>query len=567
MYYDALTTAAVADEFRLKILDGRVQRVVQVDPLSLGLEIFGGERHQLLASADPQHPRLHLVSYKLRRGVEQPTPLLLLARKYLDGARLAAVEQPPFERLLSLSFSGPAGQVVLLIELIERRANIILLEGQRILDAAQRVSAEINRYRTIQPGQLYQPPPPQRKLDPTDVTELQLRQLIEAAEPQRPLWQLLVGGVAGVSPLFAREVVHRATGDPRTPVRDCQRVGPLVDAFEEALIPYWEHEWQPGLIRNEEGAPVAFAPYRLTHLGQPEPVASISEALERYYGPLLGTDAYQAAKEPLAEAVQEGQRRIKRRLEALERHQVDPESVEALRKKGELVLAYAAMIEPGQRELRAQYDPEGPEWVIELDPEIPPLANARLLFREYEKAKRATGAVPQRAAQTKLELAYLEQLATDLELADSWPAIDEVRDALQAAGFWQRPAPARPRSGAAGPLRLVSEDGFVILVGRNSRQNELVTFKRAAGEDLWLHARGVPGGHVVIKTGGRSVPERTLRRAAQLAAGHSAARDETDVPVDLVPRHRVRRLPGSKGRPGMVTYGEAETLRVKPRRE
>jgi predicted ribosome quality control (RQC) complex YloA/Tae2 family protein len=567
MYYDALTTAAVADELRQKVLDGRVQRIVQADPLSLGLEIYAGERYQLLASANPQHPRLYLVSYKLRRGVERPTQLFLLARKYIDGARLIAIEQPPFERLLSLTFAGPEGQVDLLVELIERRANLILLEGQRILDAAQRVSSEMNRYRTVLPGQIYKPPPPQHKLDPTDVTELQLRRLIEDADPEGRLWRMLVGGVAGVSPLFAREVVFRATGDPRAAVRDCQRVSPLLGAFEEALIPYWEHEWQPSLIHNEAGDVVAFAPYPLTHLGQPELVMSISEALDRYYGPLLGMGAYQAAKKPLAEAIREGQHRIRRRLEALERQEVDPESVETLRKKGELVLAYASAIERGQRELRAQYDPDGPELVIELDPEMAPVANAQLFFREYEKAKRAAATIPRRAAQANLELVYLDQLATDLELADNWPEIDEVRDALEAAGYWYRPTPARPRSGALGPLRIVSEDGFVIWVGRNSRQNELVTFRRASGDDLWLHARGVPGGHVVIKTGGRAVPQRTLRLAAQLAAGQSAARNEVDVPVDVVSRHRVRRMPGSKARPGMVTYSEAETLRVKPRRE
>jgi predicted ribosome quality control (RQC) complex YloA/Tae2 family protein len=464
-----------------------------------------------------------------------------------------------------LTFAGPEGQVTLVAELIERRANLILLEGQRILDAAQRVSSEINRYRTVLPGQLYQPPPPQRKLDPTDVTELQLRRLIEAAEPERPLWRMLVGGVAGVSPLFAREVVYRAKGDKETPVHACDRISPLLDAFQEALIPYWEHKWQPGLIRGDEEEVVAFAPYQLTHLGKPEPVASISEALEQTYGPLLGSEAYQAAKEPLAEAIEDGQARIRRRLEALERQHVDPESVEALRKKGELVLAYASVIEPGQRELRAQYDPEGPELVIELNPEIAPVANAKLLFRDYEKAKRAAAEIPQRATQARLELDYLDQLATDLELAGNWPEIDEVRDALEAAGFWHQPAPARPRGGTPGPLRIVSEDGFVIWVGRNSRQNEMVTFRRGSADDLWLHARGMPGGHVIIKTGGRAVPERTLRLAAQLAAGHSAARNEVDVPVDVVPRHRVRRLPGSKARPGMVTYSEEETLRVKPR--
>ena len=135
MYFDSLTTAAVADELREKALGGRVQRIVQVDSLSLGVEIFAaGVRHQLLASADPQHPRLYLVDYKLRRGAEIVTPLLLLARKKLQGARLLRVEQPPFERLLYLTFSGLEGETVLLMELIERRANLILLQRKRILE-------------------------------------------------------------------------------------------------------------------------------------------------------------------------------------------------------------------------------------------------------------------------------------------------------------------------------------------------------------------------------------------------------------------------------------------------
>ena len=125
MYFDSLTTAAVADELREKALGGRVQRIVQVDSLSLGIEIFSaGVRHQLLASADPQHPRLYLVDYRLRRGTETATPLLLLARKRLEGARLVQVEQPPFERLLYLTFSSLEGETVLLIELIERRADL-----------------------------------------------------------------------------------------------------------------------------------------------------------------------------------------------------------------------------------------------------------------------------------------------------------------------------------------------------------------------------------------------------------------------------------------------------------
>ncbi len=567
MHYDSLTTAAVADELRRAALGGRVQRVVQVDPLSLGLEIYArGQRLQLLASADPQYPRAYLVDHRLRRGVEVITPFMLLARKHLDGAWLSDVQQPPFERWLILTFGGSVGDTTLVLELIERRANVILLQGNRVLDAVQRVGPGMNRYRTILPGKPYEPPPPQAKLDPTDLTELRLRRLLEEPGVPRLVWRVLVAGVAGVSPLFAREVVYRATGNAGTRVDQCDRITPLLDAFLDALVPYWEHSWDPVVTVDEDGRVATFAPYRLTHRGAVEPMESISQALGRYYRPILGEDAYQAAKAPLREAIEQAQQRVARKRESLARQAPDPAYLEEIRKKGELVLAYATLITTGQTELEAQYDPDAPPMTIALDPRLSPVANAQRLFREYEKGKRAAAAFPRRLATSDREIAYLEQLATDLELAANWPEIDEVREALAAAGFLSSPPPARPRGAATKPLRFVSDDGFVIFVGRNSRQNELVTFRRAAPEDLWLHARGVAGGHVVIKSGGRPVPEGTLHQAARLAAGYSAARDEPDVPVDVVARKRVRRARGGEVRPGMITYVGAETVRVKPER-
>jgi predicted ribosome quality control (RQC) complex YloA/Tae2 family protein len=567
MYFDALTTAAVADQMRQCLLGGRVQRIVQIDTLSLGLEIFAeGVRHQVLASADPQHPRLYMVAYKVRRGVEAPTSFLLLARKHIQGARLIGIDQPPFERLLSLRFSGSEGKITLLAELIERRANLILLQANRVLDAVQRVTPDINRFRTVLPGKPYSPPPPQPKLDPTDVTELSLRQILSETDPERPVWRVLVGGIAGTSPLFAREVVFRATGATETRVRACERLTLLLDAYLDALVPYWEHSWQPGVSIDPDGRVTAFAPYPLTHLGRPEPTESISVALGRFYHPLLGSSPYQAAKAPLREAILSARQRIERRRSALTRQMLDPSAVDALRIKGELILAYSSIIEPGQTELWAQYDPEGPPLNVPFDPTLTPVANAQLFFREYEKAKRAAADIPKLLKATELEIDYLDQLATDLELAASWPEIDEVREALSAAGHLKEPPPARPRGAVSKPLRVVSEDGIVILVGRSSRQNEEVTFRQAGPEDLWLHARGVTGGHIIIKNAGKPVPDRTLQEAARLAAGYSAARRERDVPVDIVKRRRVRRLRGTKSRPGLVTYDGEETVRVRPKR-
>lgn len=565
MVFDSLTTAAVADELRGAVAGGRVQRIVQIDALTLGLEIFaGGVRHQLLASADNKYPRLYLVDFRVRRGVEDSTPILQLARKYVAGARLVRVEHPPFERLLSLAFSGSEGEVTLAMELIERRANLILIRDDQILDAARRIGPELNRYRTVLPGHSYTPPPLQSKLDPTDVSELTLRNLLAAAEPSQPLWRVLVSGIAGISPLFAREIVFRAVGDSSAPVRTCDRVSPLLDALLDALVPYWEHDWQPTVATEPGGIVTACAPYPLTHLGTWERVDSISLALSRYYGPVLGTTPYQAAKTPLLEAIQVALQRVQRRREALMRQAPDTAALDAMRKKGELILAYSSTISPGQRELRAQYDMGEPPLVIALDPSSSPVANAQDYFREYLKGKRAAADVPGRIALADLETAHLHQLAADLELAENWPDIDQVRDALSEAGHLRGPRPARPRGRPSGPLRVASQDGMTILVGRNSRQNEDVTFKRASPNDLWLHARGVPGGHVVIKSGGRLVPRSTLLRAAALAAWYSTARAEADVLVDVVPRRQVRRVAESRARPGMVTYVGEETIRAQP---
>lgn len=565
MYFDSLTTAAVADELRQNTVGGRVQRIVQIDPLSLGFEIFADRvRHQLLVSADPTYPRLYLTDFRVRRGIEGATAILQLARKYLAGARLIRVEHPPFERLLSLTFSGPEGDTRLIVELIERRANLILVRGNHILDAVQRVGPEMNRYRTVLPGQSYTPPPAQAKLDPTDVTEITVRELLASAEPSRMIWRILVSGVAGISPLFAREVVFRATGDAKAKASTCARITPLLDALLDSLIPYWDHEWTPTVVTGPDGYTTAFAPYPLTHLGRPEPVDSISLALARYYEPLLGTAPYQAAKTPLREAIEAALQRINRRRDSLLRQAPDSATLEALRKKGELILTYSSSISAGQTELRAQYDPDQPPLVISLDPTVSPVSNAQACFRDYEKGKRAAADVPRRVATADLEIAHLNQLSADLELAENWPDIDEVRDALSTAGYLRGAQPARPRGRSGGPVRIVSEEGVTILVGRNSRQNEEVTFKHALPGDLWLHARGIPGGHVVIKSAGQPVPDKTVHQAAALAAWYSAAREETIVPVDVVPRRRVRRMTGERAKRGMVTYSGEETIRVRP---
>jgi len=554
--------AALADELKEKILGGRVQKVLLPDELSVGLEIYAHQKRQyLLASAHPRYARLYLASEKLRRGMEKPTPLLLLLRKYVRGGRVASIEQPPWERILRIGFEHPRGDTTLIVEIMGRYSNVVLAFAEGlILESIKHVGPDMSRYRAILPQRFYVPPPPPEKLDPTDVTELRLRKLL-AASPDEPVWRGLIQGIFGVSPLLAKEVAYRATGDAEALASQVTKISPLLDAFQAMLMMAWDRRWQPTLVREGDRI-VAFAPYPPTQYGHWEEVESISGAAEAYFQQAVGRDTYAAAKRGVWKAITEARKRLERKQEALRKSLVSQEEVEELRRKGELILAYARRIEPGQRSLEASFEPGEPPLAIKLDPSLSPVENAKAYFKRYEKAKSAAREVPVQLKKVDLELAYLDQLETDLELASNWPEIEEVKEALIEAGYMRRER-RRPKLRRSKPLSVRSPHGFTILVGRNSHQNEEVTFDRASPDDLWLHAQGVPGSHVVIKTAGQEVPHATLRRAAELAAYYSKAQESERVAVDYTRRRYVHRIKGAG--PGPVTYKHEKTIFVKPR--
>lgn len=557
MYFDALTTAAIAAELRAVLLDGRVQQVLHPDRLSVALEIYAHrQRHYLFAGAHPQTARVHLLAAKPRRGSDGVTPLLLLLRKYVRGARLVDVHQPPAERVLHLAFDGTHGAVTLIIEAIGRQSNLVLVgEDGAVLDAVKRVGPEINRYRVVLPSHAYVPPPAQNKLLPADVTEYRLRRILAEWPPDTLLRQALVGGIAGISPLAAREIVFRALGDADALIDAVERITPVLDAYRELTL----EPPQPCLVSDEEGQVVAFAPYALTHMGTWKPVGSMSEAVAAYFGQEPG--GYQAAKASLFQAIEAGRKRLARRRSKLAEERESAGDPDTLKQMGEAILAYSYQIEPGQSELVVEWVAEEPLLHVKLDPKLSPSENAAVYFRRYRKAQRGAAEIPAQLAQVKAEGEYLEQLAQDLAMAENRPEIDAVGVALAETGYLK--AGRKPAaSPTARPLRFTSPDGFRVWVGKNALQNEELTFRRAAPDDLWLHARGVPGAHVIIQAEGRVVPEATVKWGAGLAAYYSRGRDDTQVAVDVVQRRHVRRLKG--GRPGQVVYRHEGTLRVAP---
>ncbi len=615
MYVDALTLAAIAGELQSLIGGARVEDVIQPTPHTVAVQCWTGSSSPwLYCSAHPQLARVDLTTEKPRKLATDPPPFVMLLRKYLEGCRVVSVKQPRWERLVEIGFGRHSGasqgeslspQVWLIIEVMGRISNIILRDADGvILGSLKQVGAEVNRYRVIAPHEPYKYPPPQQRLiagehvprlDATSVTADELRIGAEAGGrnpgTESRLWQLLTEQIMGFSPLLAREIAYRATGDAEAPAQadtPWTRVAEQTRALGSLIE---THAWKPVLVEKPEtGVPAAFAVYNLQQYAdwKQRPFGRVNDLLDAYFRGAEWRDALQSLKADVARALQTHRERCLRKANLLARDLAETQAGERLRVEGEILLAFGQEITPGQTSLSMENpfgDGDPPERLtIALDPHLSAVENANQRFARYHKLRRAGQQIPEQIEHNQAELAQIEQFVTDLLLAETPAEVAPVRAEVVAAGYLrgkQERKDAKHRAGKGGkgskrqkggkrdtagePLRRQSADGFPLLIGKNSRQNEAVTFHEAASNDLWLHARGVPGAHVIIKSGGRLVPRQTIEEAASLAAYYSQSRGNTSVPVDYTQQRYVRHMKG--GGPGMVIYERERTISVPPREE
>lgn len=566
MNFDVFTVSALVDEFMDTLVGGRIQDAIDVDGMGIGLEIYANRsRRYLYMSADSSNPRVHVMDSKLRRGIQKPTQLGLLFRRYVEDGQVLHVSQPSWERIMHIDVAGEEGEVTIIIEPMVRRANVLLVKDGIILDCMMRVGPEENRYRLSLPNHEYVPPPPMEgQLDPQQVTSDYFYTLLDSVEKKNTqVRRVLTGKILGMSPLLAKEIVFRATGADNTKVPEADGDA-LYDAFKSVFDPLLHRDWQTGIGRIR-GVVSAFSPYPLTHL-EWESTETMSEAVTEFYGTIEGPDAYNEAKKPVQQAIEDTKVKLSSKLRSLDSGLRDDTDLEKLKQSGELILAYQYGIQEGQEELRAQYEVDEPELVIVLNTDLSPLENAQAYFRKYEKAKGALDEVPHLIEETQIELDYIEQLETDLMTASNWVEIDDVIQTLQERGHWLGKKLKRLGGGGRqGPLKIVSRDGYVVWVGRNSRQNEKVTFKTANSQDIWLHARDVPGAHVIIRNDGRRIKDELIAEAASVAAYYSKRRNDGNVLVDYTRVKYVNSIRGAG--PGMVSYRNEETITVEPQDE
>jgi predicted ribosome quality control (RQC) complex YloA/Tae2 family protein len=570
MSFDALSLAAVREELAPLLTGARLQKIVVVDELSLAVECFapGVGRTHVLLSAHFEHGRVQRLRQLPARGVAGDSPFGLLIRKHLRNARVRSIHQPHLERVLELDCeqrdpSDRLYRVVLIVEAMGRRSNLVLVDGEgRILDAVRRTPPSRNARRPVLPHLPYAPPPPQDRLWPEDISA---ETLSTGASGSLDRW--LAQRMAGLSPLAAREIAFLATGRVNTPVEavDWMHVTDMAQTFLSIIE---THEWSPTVALDADDAPVDYAPYALTHLAAQghrlESHATISEAMDTYYahvethGRAPRGDPLAAERKALLAPLERATHATTRRIAALD-HQLSSGQTdrEPLRRAGDAILTHLTEIPTDASEV--VLDGER----IALDPHLSPSENAQAYFARYRKARETEARVPQLLDEARHAAEHLANLRTLVEVADQMDAIRALRREVAAATGSASRSDAKSTVKSAPYRRVPLADGWEALVGTSAAGNATVTFDLGRGQDVWLHARGVAGAHVILRGPGEP-PSDVLKRAAELAASHSAARQANTVEVDVAPRRYVKKIPG--GPPGLVRYANERTLRVPPRR-
>lgn len=572
MVFDSLMLARIAADVRRLAVGARVERVFLPAGDEVALDLRRKlPRPQLVVSWSAQFGRAHLA------GTAEPRPDLHLPigdvlRKHLRGATLTDARQVGFDRLLRVEFAncggmGPQSRATLVAEIMGRHANIILLDPQgSIIACAKHVTAAVNRYRETLPGLEYVPPPDFGRLDPHGATAEALEGMAAQA-PDASLRNILRKGLMGAGDVFLDELIARAEVDGAGPPQDAwaERVaGVLAEMLGEAEAagPTWVYM----------GGGESFA-YPLALVSRPdlarEEAEDLSEAVEALVAAQRQRRRLDERRERLGGFARRALKRAAATEQARRRTLASAEEADDLRRRGELILANLHAIEQGKARVTVTdyYDPAQPAVEIELDPHHSPQDNAKALFERYKRARRIQKRVPPLLRQAVMQREYLEGLLDQLEAAETEQELDELERELDAGGYIGRQARRRdkPRPVPAGePRRTASSDGLAILYGTTGTQNDALV-RMADGDDIWLHVREGPGGHVLIRTGGRpdAVPEATLREAAAIAAAHSRQRRDTRVEVAYTLAKHVRKPRGAP--PGFVTYSEASTLVVAPR--
>ncbi len=562
-------------ELESRALEARVDKVYQPNREEMVLQMRTRTDHfNLLLSARANSARIHFTR-SIPENPKQPPMLCMLMRKRLSGARLLRVEQQGLDRVLRLVFDavnelGDRVELSIYMEIMGRYSNIIFVDEQnKVIDSLKRVDAEMSSARLVLPGLSYQAPPPQDKRCALEVTAEEVVAGLRTGNSDIALSKALLNTLQGVSPVVCRELSHQTLrGADRTLYELTPEQWDRLRFFLSRLFDTVRRaDGVPHMVADMTGKPKDFSFIPIEQYGLSAIVSrkeTFSVLLEDFYGEKDQIERMRTRAQDILRLLTNTAERLEHKIgkQRLELEQCAKR--EELRLCGELINANLYRLQKGMAaaELENFYEEGLPLLRISMDPLLTPAQNAQKYFKEYRKANTAEKYLTEQIALAEEELQYIDTVFEELSRAQTERELAEIRQELVEQGYIRPPKGKQKPPQGTQPLSFLSSDGLPILVGRNNRQNDQLTLKKAANNDYWFHTKNIPGSHTILVTGGKEPPERSMLEAAQLAAYFSRARESAQVPVDYTQVRNVSKPSGAK--PGRVIYVGYNTVYVTP---
>ena len=540
MSFDGFFLHHMVEELRSELLNGRIQKINQPFEQELVLQIRSNRKsHRLLLSAHPVFGRIQLTESTFENPA-QPSTFIMVLRKYLQGAVIESIEQIENDRIVEITVSnkneiGDHIQATLIIEIMGKHSNILLVDksSHKILEVIKHIGFSQNSYRTLLPGATYIAPPSTGALNPFTIKDEKLFEILQTQELTAKNLQNLFQGLGRDA---ATELEKQLLNDKLATFRN-----------------FFGQETKPCLT-DKSFSCVPFSTKIEGHF------SSLSQLLDVYYKDKAERDRVKQQASELIRRVENELQKNRQKLKKQEKELLATENAEEFRQKGELLTTFLHQVPNDQDQVILENYYTNQPITIALDKALTPNQNAQRYFKRYQKLKEAVKYLTDLIEETKATILYLESVETVLNQA-GLDEIAEIREELIQTGFIRRRQREKIQKRQKPEQYLASDGKTIIYVGRNNLQNEELTFKMARKEELWFHAKDIPGSHVVI-SGNLNPTDEVKTDAAELAAYFSKGRLSNLVQVDMIEVKKLNKPTG--GKPGFVTYTGQKTLRVTP---
>lgn len=576
MAFDGITIHALVDELNRKLVGGRLLKIAQPEPDELQLTVrVEKEQYKVLVSASASLPLMYITEGSKASPLTAPNFCMLL-RKHLNNAKIVDIYQPGLERIINMKVEhynemGDICYKLIIIELMGKHSNIIVtdMEG-KIVDSIKHISGLVSSVREVLPGRAYFIPDTTGKPDPLSVSKDDFIAKI-TAEPMA-VGKAIYCSFTGISPVIATEICHRADIDSDKPanVLSDTEASAIWSAFDDIMACVKLNKFQPNIVYDgtiENGTPAEFAPFTLSIYSDSshsvDYMDSMSSVLENFYATKSVVTRIRQKSSDLRRIVQTALEKDYKKYDLQLKQLKDTEKKDKYKIYGELITAFGYSLEAGATELVAQnYYDDNKEITIPLDKDLTPMENANRYYDKYGKLKRTAEALETIVTEVADEIAHLESVMNALDIALTEDDLKEIKEELVQSGYIRRKSSDKKAKYKSEPLHYISSDGYHMYVGKNNIQNEELTFKVANGGDWWFHSKTFVGSHVIVKTNGDELPDRTFEEAARLAAYYSKGREQDKVEIDYIQRKHVKKVAGSK--PGFVIYHTNYSMAIAP---